>query len=116
MKHLPLYLAAIVLIVSGACTACGTSPVNPGQLTATEIAPLVESVTTDLEGYVALGIVPEVNADGEFVQRPATAKERDRILGGVVILRNAVAAALAPAEEIEDALEPLPDFTEDPPE
>ena len=99
MKQLPLIVAALILIVCGTCTSCA------GQLTATEIAPLVYDVCADLEAYVALGIKPEVAADGEVSSRPMTEGERLRVLGGVVILRNAVHTAL------KEPREPLP--TED---
>ena len=89
---LPLVIALAVLVSSFACTAC-TAP-EAGQLTATEIDPLVETVTQDLEAYVELGVSPS--------GFPLTAGERHRILGGVIILRNAVLAGM------DEELEPLP--------
>ena len=101
MKHLPLYIAGLIMVCNFVCSSCVT---QAGQLTASEIAPLVLGVTEDLEAYVELGITPDVDAAGEPVPRAITLEERDRVLGGVVILRNAVHTALG------EPRERLPDF------
>lgn len=89
---LPLVLAAAILVGSFACTAC-TAP-GAGQLTASEIEPLVETVTQDLEAYVELGVSPSGH--------PLTDGERHRILGGVTILRNAILSGM------DEEIQPLP--------
>lgn len=99
MKQLPIIIASLILIACVACSSCAT---QAGQLTASEIAPLVFDVCDDLEDYVALGITPEVNDDGTTTSRPMTDGERFRVLGGVVALRNAIHAA------VEEPLEPFP--------
>lgn len=91
MKNLPLIVAAIIMIACGTCTSCSTTS---GQLTATEIAPLVDDVCNDLEAYVALGVTPERQDDGTVTSRPMTDGERLRVLGGMVALRNAVLTGL----------------------
>ncbi len=93
MKNLPILVAFALLVGTFACSSCTS---QAGQLTATEIEPLVESVIGDLEPYLEAELAP----DGT----QSSAAERFRIRGGIVALRNAVRAGL------DEELEPLPSY------
>lgn len=101
-KHLPSLVCGLLigtaLLFMPAC--------NAGQLTASEIEPLVQVVVDDLDAYLDAGIRP----DGSEMPPGEVFQKR----GGTVILRNAVRAALG------EELLPLPALelptTEGPPE
>lgn len=93
MKNLPIFVAIAILVGTFTCSSCTT---HAGQLTASELEPLVESVIGDLEPYLDAELAP----DGT----QSTAAQRFRIRGGIVALRNAVHAGL------DEELEPLPEY------
>lgn len=92
-RFLPLLFAAVLLAAVFSGPGC-CSPA--GQLTASEIEPLVGTVTGDLERYLDAGIAP----DGSEL----TPEMELQLRGPAVILRNAVHTAL------EEPREPLPEL------
>lgn len=79
----PMALAAAMLTAVYTLPACAS---QAGQLTATEMEPLVETVCSDLEAYLDAGIAPDGSPLGPGVAF--------RMRGGIVQLRNNVLVAL----------------------
>lgn len=86
------------LVLGAAAAFLPSCASTAGQLAAEELAPLVESVTGDLEAYLDAGIAP----DGSQLSPARTLQQR----GGVVILRNAIAVARGLAPEPLPTLDP----------
>ena len=103
MKNLH-HIAALILVAAALCASCAS---KAGQLTASEIQPLAVRVCDQLEAYVALGIKPVSEADGNVTSRRTTPEEQTRALGDIVILRNALRAGT------DQPLLPLPEFNQD---
>ncbi|MEL6714077.1 MAG: hypothetical protein AAFP86_09900, partial [Planctomycetota bacterium] len=96
-RVLPLALLA-GLLASFLTSSCAC---EAGQLTASEIAPLVETVADDLEAYLETGLAP----DGSELSDARALQYR----GGVVVLRNAVRVAMGEEPLELPSLEPTPD-------
>ncbi|MEM8711458.1 MAG: hypothetical protein AAGG01_10935 [Planctomycetota bacterium] len=94
MKRLPILVAGALLVGSFVCSACSSS--QAGQLTAENIKPLAERVTTDLEKYLDAKIAPDGSALSD-------AREL-KIRGGIEALRNAVKSG------VEEPIGPLPSY------